>query len=144
MRSILLAASLLGAATFVVASPIDAASTDGTITLAAKSAAVGVGWTWGSGALHWNGHTYSFSVKGLNIAAVGYSKVVSHGVVHNLKHLHDFDGTYGSSTGAATLGKGIEGQALINTNGVEILINGTTKGAALSGSVDGIQLALNH
>lgn len=144
MRSILLAACLFSAAAFVTQAPTEAASTSGTITLTATSAAVGVGYTWGNGVLHWNGHTYGFAVKGLNVAAVGYSKVVAHGVVHHLKHLHDFDGTYGSSTGEATLGNGIAGQALANTNGVEILINGTTRGAKLSGSVDGIQLTLNH
>ena len=39
--------------------------------------------------------------------------------------------------------KGVQGQALANSNGVEIEINGTTRGAKLSGSVDGIQLTLN-
>ena len=144
MRSILFAASLLGAAGFVSATPVDAASTSGTISLSATSAAVGVGYTWGNGVLHWNGHTYRFSVKGLNVAAVGYSKVMARGVVRHLTHLHDFDGTYGSSTGEATAGKGIVGQALANSNGVEILINGTSRGAKLSGSVDGVQLTLNQ
>lgn len=144
MRSILLAACLLGGAAFVTQASTEAASTSGTVTLTATSAAVGVGYTWGNGSLRWNGHTYGFTVKGLNVAAVGYSKVVAHGVVRHLNHLHDFDGTYGSSTGEATLGNGIQGQALANTNGVEILVNGVTRGAKLSGSVDGIQLTLNH
>jgi len=119
-----------------------AAATDGTITLRAKSADVGVGWTWGDGVLHWRGHTYPFTVKGLNVAAVGYSSVVAHGTVHNLKTLHDFDGTYASSTGEATAGRGIAGQGLTNGNGVRIGINGSTKGARLSGSADGLELTL--
>lgn len=121
-----------------------AAATDGTITLTAKAADVGVGWTWGNGVLHWRGHTYPFSVKGLDIAAVGYSSVTAHGVVHNLKRLQDFDGTYAASTGEATVNKGIQGQALINSNGVRIEISGATKGARLSGAVNGIQLTLNQ
>lgn len=143
MRSLILAACLFGGVAILAEAPAQAASTDGTITLSATSAAVGVGYTWGSGVLHWHGHAYTLSVKGLNVAAVGYSKVVSHGVVRHLKNLHDFDGTYGSSTGEATLVKGVQGQALANSNGVEIEINGTTRGAKLSGSVDGIQLTLN-
>ncbi len=119
-----------------------AAGTDGRITLRAKSADVGVGWTWGNGVLHWHGHNYPFTVKGLNVAAVGYSTVDAHGVVHNLQHLHDFDGTYASSTGSVTVDKGIEGEALVNGNGVQIDISGATKGARLSGSVDGIELKL--
>lgn len=143
MRAFLLAASLFSGAALLAQAPAQAATTDGTITLTATSAAVGVGFTWGRGVLHWHGHNYTFSVNGLNVAAVGYSKVVAHGQVHHLAHLHDFDGTYGSSTGEATLVNGIEGQALANTNGVEIEIKGTTRGAKLSGSVDGIQLKLN-
>jgi hypothetical protein len=80
----------------------------------------------------------------LNIAAVGFSTVEAHGVVHNLRNLHDFDGTYASSTGEATLDKGIEGEALVNGNKVQIDISGTTKGARLSGSVDGIELKLTR
>ena len=126
------------------AQPAMAAGTDGTITLRAKCADVGVGWTWGNGVLHWRGHNYPFTVKGLNVAAVGYSTVDAHGVVHNLQHLHDFDGTYASSTGSVTVNKGIEGEALVNGNGVQIDISGTTKGARLSGSVDGIELKLTR
>jgi len=140
-RRALLGAAFLALAALPVA-PASAAATDGTITLRAKSADVGVGWTWGDGVLHWHGHTYPFTVKGLNVAAVGYSSVVAHGTVHNLKNLHDFDGTYASSTGEATAGQGIAGQALTNANGVRIGINGPTKGARLSGSADGIQLTL--
>ena len=121
-----------------------AAATDGTITITAKSADLGVGWTWGGGVLHWGGHNYRFSVKGLDIAAVGFSTVVAHGVVHDLKHLHDFDGTYAASTGEATVSKGVEGQALVNDNGVRIEMSGATKGARLSGAVNGIQLTLSR
>ena len=130
------------AAVSLSAQPATAAATDATITFHAKSADVGVGWTWGNGYLHWHGHNYPFTVKGLNVAAVGYSTVDAHGVVHNLKNLHDFDGTYASSTGSVTVNKGVEGEALVNSNGVQIDISGATKGARLSGSVDGIQVKL--
>lgn len=126
------------------AQPSMAAAADGTITIHAKSADLGVGWSWGNGILHWHGHSYPFTVKGLNVAAVGYSAVDAHGVVRNLSRLHDFDGTYAASTGEATVNRGVEGQALVNGNGVQIDISGTTKGARLSGSVDGIQLRLTR
>jgi hypothetical protein len=132
------------AALGLASQPARAAATDGTITITAKSADVGVGWTWGNGVLRWHGHRYPFSVKGLDVAAVGYSRVTAHGVVHNLKTLRDFDGTYAASTGEATVNKGIQGQALINSNNVQIEISGATKGARLSGAVNGIQLTLNQ
>ncbi len=140
-RRALVAAAFLAVAALPVAQAT-AAATDGTITFRAKSADVGVGWTWGDGTLHWRGHSYPFTVKGLNVAAVGYSSVVAHGTVRNLKNLHDFDGTYAASTGEATVGKGLAGEGLINGNGVRIAINGSTKGARLSGSADGIELTL--
>ncbi len=132
----------LSAVTALPAIAATSSATDGTITLRAKSADVGIGWTWGDGTLHWRGHSYPFTVKGLNVAAVGYSSVVAHGKVQNLKNLHDFDGTYAASTGEATVGRGIAGQALINGNGVRIAINGATKGARLSGSANGLELTL--
>jgi hypothetical protein len=137
-------------ASLAVAATPAAAATDpgapgkpvGTVTIVAKSADVGVGFTWGDGVLHYAGHDYHFSVKGVNVAAVGYSKVIGHGRVYNLHHLHDFDGTYGAATGEATLVNGIGGQWLKNGNGVEIRVDDVTKGARLSGAADGIELKL--
>ena len=114
----------------------------GTIDMVAKGAAVGVGYTWGDGVLRFAGHRYPFSVNGVTIADVGYSKVSGHGRVYNLKRAQDFSGTYLASTGEATLGNGIGGQILRNANGVEIRVDQITRGARLQGSADGITLTL--
>ncbi len=114
----------------------------GKLTLTATSAAVGVGYTWGDGTLIFQGATHHFSVQGLSVAAVGYSKIVGHGRVYNLKKLADFSGNYVAATGEATLVNGLGGQILKNANGVEIRIDEVTKGAKLSGSADGIKLTL--
>ncbi len=53
--------------------------------------------------------------------------MIGHGRVYNLKHLHDFDGTYGAANGEATLGNGIGGRYLKNGNGVELRIDDITK-----------------
>ena len=115
----------------------------GHVTITAKAADVGIGFTWGDGVLRYKGRDYHFSVKGVDIAAVGYSKVVGHGRVYNLKHLHDFDGTYGAVNGEATLGNGLGGRYLKNGNGVELRIDDVTKGARLSGGGQGIELTLS-
>ena len=120
-----------------VSGPIDA-----TITLEAKGAALGVGYTWGDGTLHYNRKAYPFSVSGVTVADVGYSKVVGHGRVYNLHKLSDFSGVYAASTGEATVGNGIGGKVLINGNGVQIRVDEITKGARLQGSADGIKLTL--
>jgi hypothetical protein len=115
---------------------------DGFVTIRAHSADVGVGYTWGDGILTFHGRHYPFTVKGVDVAAVGYSTVVGRGRVYNLHRLSDFTGTYAASTGEATLVNGLGGQILVNGTGVQLRIDDITKGARLSGSADGIQLTL--
>lgn len=115
-----------------------------TMTLVAKGAAVGIGYTWGDGTLVYHGVTHHFSVQGITVADVGYSRIVGHGRVYGLKKLSDFSGTYAAATGEATLVNGIGGQILQNGNGVQIRVDDVTKGARLSGSADGIKLTLTR
>ena len=136
------AASLLAAPALAASDPGVKGPVVGTVTITAKSANIGVGWSWGDGVLHFHHHSYAFSVHGLNVAAVGFSTVVGHGRVYNLKNLHDFDGTYYESHGEATLGTGIGGSLLVNGNGVQLRVNDVTKGAQLAGSASGIELTL--
>lgn len=148
MRMAAFASSLvLGAATFAV--PAVAAQDPGTsgrpaglVTIVAKAADIGVGYTWGDGILKYHGHTYHFGVKGVDVAAVGFSKVVGHGRVYHLNSLHDFNGTYAAANGEATLGNGLGGRILKNGNGVEIRIDDVSKGARLAGAAQGIELTL--
>ncbi len=114
----------------------------GTISLQAKAAAVGVGFTWGDGILTFHGHRYPFEVKGITIVDVGFSRLSGRGRVYNLKKVEDFSGIYAASTGEATLGRGLAGQVLVNSAGVQLRIDNVTRGARLSGSADGIQLTL--
>lgn len=114
----------------------------GTILLSAQGAAAGVGYTWGDGVLRYGGRSHHFTVSGVTIADVGYSKVTGRGRVYHLKRLQDFSGTYAAATGEATLVNGIGGQVLRNSNGVEIRVDQTTRGARLQGSADGITLTL--
>ncbi len=114
----------------------------GTITLSATGAAAGVGYTWGDGTLTFHGHRYPFSVNGITVADVGFSRISGHGRVYHLRRLQDFSGTYAAATGEATVGRGVAGQVLQNANGVQIRIDDVTRGARLQGSADGIQLTL--
>ena len=142
-----LAAFAAGVA-FAVATPVLAAdpgvnsAPDGTVTIYAKSANLGVGWSWGDGVLHYQHHTYHFSISGLNVAAVGYSTLTGHGRVYGLHHLHDFDGTYFQSHGEVTAGRGVGGSLYANGNGVQLRVDDVTHGAQLAGSGSGIQFKL--
>ena len=136
------AALALAAPAAVAADPGVNSAPVGTVTIYAKSANLGVGWSWGDGVLHFGHHSYRFSISGLNVAAVGYSTLTGHGRVYNLHHLHDFDGTYYQSHGEATVGKGIGGSLYVNGNGVQIRVDDVTHGAQLAGSASGIEFHL--
>ncbi|MBF0861903.1 hypothetical protein HKD22_07260 [Gluconobacter kanchanaburiensis] len=146
-RGIALAALLFG--TGLAAAPtVHAADTLGTpvghVTLSARSADVGIGYTWGDGTLTYGHQTYHFKVTGANIAAVGYSALKAEGTVYNLKHLHDFDGSYGALAGEATLDKGLGGAVLTNSNGVRIKIETATQGARLAAGAQGLTFTLSR
>ena len=108
----------------------------------ARGAAVGVGYTWGDGILTYGGRKYPFTVNGVTVADVGFSRVTGRGRVYNLHRLQDFSGTYAARPGEATVGTGLGGQVLQNANGVQIRIDQVTRGARLQGSADGITLTL--
>ena len=142
--------AMLALVAAVLAVPVAASAKDpgisspvtGTIVLSAKGAGVGVGYTWGDGLLRFHGKNYPFSVQGVTIADVGFSKISGRGRVYHLKRVEDFSGTYAAATGEATLVNGVSGQVLQNANGVQIRIDNVTRGARLQGSADGIKLTL--
>ncbi|MGD7069310.1 hypothetical protein [Acetobacter sp. AAB5] len=138
------AAALAASASFIpVAHAEDAmGSPTATVTITARSADLGVGYTWGGGRLRYGGKTYKFSITGGTIAAVGYSKIEGKGTVYNLHRLSDFNGTYGAAHGEATLGQGLGGAVLENKNGVRIKIETISQGARLAGSAQGLTLTL--
>ncbi len=124
------------------ADPAQPGAVDGTVVLSSNAVAVGIGYEWGGGVLHYHGHQYHFTVKGLSVADVGVAKVRAHGRVYGLHKIADFSGTYAAATGEATVGEGLGGQALKNGNGVELRLDQVTKGARLTGSGGGVQIAL--
>lgn len=113
-----------------------------TLTISAKGAAAGIGYTWGDGALRYGNRTYNFTINGVTVADVGFSRITGRGRVYNLHRLQDFSGTYAAATGEATLVNGLGGQILRNTKGVEIRVDQVTTGARLQGSANGITLTL--
>lgn len=138
-------AAMLAAVPALAQQRVDPGTTgpvSGTVVITAQGAAAGIGYTWGDGALRYGGRTYRFSVSGVTVADVGYSKITGRGRVYNLKRLQDFSGTYAAATGEATLVNGLGGQVLKNGNGVEIRVDQVTRGARLQGSADGIKLTL--
>jgi len=115
---------------------------DGTIELSGGSVAVGIGYSWGSGKLVFQGKQYPLKVEGLSIADVGVSDYTATGSVYNLKKLEDFEGTYAAVTAGATVGGGVSGAVMRNQNGVLIQLSATRQGLQFTLAPAGIKLSL--
>ncbi len=112
----------------------------GEVTIEAKQVAAGVGWTWGAGTLKFKGKTYHFDIKGLNVAAVGISKIKAKGDVYNLTAPTDLAGTYLTAGAGAAVIKGKAGLVMRNDKGVVINLLSDQTGVQLSLGSDGLKI----
>ena len=115
---------------------------DGTIELSGGSVAVGIGYSWGSGKLVFQGKTYPLKVQGVSIVDVGASDYTATGSVHNLKRLEDFAGNYTAATAGATVAAGASATILKNQNGVIIKLSATRQGLQFTLAPEGIKISL--
>src|SRR5512145_589738 len=92
----------------------------GTLTLSERSVALGVGYSWGSGVLTYQGKEHRFSVEGLSVAEVGVREIEATGTVYQLTKLEDFNGTYAAVGAEAVVGGGAGVTTMRNQNGVVI------------------------
>jgi hypothetical protein len=115
---------------------------DAYLELSEGSVAVGIGYSWGSGTLIYQGKKYPVEVKGLSVIDVGVTKVEAFGKVYGLKQLEDFNGNYTSATAEGTLGGGAGATKMKNQKGVVIDLFTKTKGLNLKLAPSGISLKL--
>ena len=115
---------------------------DATLRFTTDSIAIGVGYSWGSGVLHYKGKDYPFNVAGVSVLDIGASKASVVGKVYNLKKLEDFNGSYTAGAAGATIGGGGGAAIAQNQNGVKITLTGTSRGLKLNLSADGVKLQL--
>ncbi len=115
---------------------------DAYLELSEGSVAVGIGYSWGSGTLTYQGKKYPVEVKGLSVIDVGVTKATAFGKVYGLKKLEDFNGNYTSATAEGTLGGGAGATKMKNQKGVMIDLFSTTKGLNLKLAPSGISLKL--
>ncbi|AQS86461.1 MAG: hypothetical protein ABF876_03670 [Acetobacter aceti] len=134
-------AATLSAATYLAAPAMaaDALGTpSATLTIKTKSADVGVGYTWGDARVTFHKKVYHYKVTGGEIAAVGFSELVSKGTVYNLHNIADMEGSFAVTSGEATLGEGLGGALLENKHGVRLKLESDAKGARLSAGAGGL------
>lgn len=127
---------------WTAAAHAEPATADATFKLSGGSIAVGVGYSWGSGRLMYQGKEYKVTVSGLSIGGVGYSSIEASGNVYNLRSLHDFDGNYTLLSSGVTAGAGAGVIAMSNPNGVSIELTSRTQGLELSLAGGGVDLEI--
>jgi hypothetical protein len=115
---------------------------DAKATFSGGSVAAGVGFTWGSGTLTFQGKSYPFTIHGLSVADVGIAKIDGSGDVFNLRNVADFAGTYVAAGAGVTIAGGGSVAALENQNGVIVHFHSTTEGLKLNLSASGVSVSL--
>jgi len=117
---------------------------DATVKLKEGSIAAGIGFSWGSGTLHYKGKTYPLSVTGLSVGSVGIDKATASGKVFGLKDIKNFDGIYTAVDAGATAAGGGSAAVMKNQNGVRIELLSTTQGVSLTLAAEGVSLKIKH
>ena len=115
---------------------------DATVKFSGGSVSVGIGYSWGSGTLMYQGKEYPITVDGLSVVAVGATSVTASGEVYHLKKLEDLNGNYTAATASATLGGGAGGTAMQNQAGVVIRLVSTTQGLDFKLAASGVKISL--
>lgn len=114
----------------------------GTLEISSKTIAIGIGVSWGSGTLKFEGKEYKFKVDGLSVVDLGISSVSAAGDVYNLKSVSDFAGTYSGGGAAVAVAGGAGVQELTNQNGVKIKIKSKTQGVQLKLAPEGMKIEM--
>lgn len=122
------------------AAPPLPAVADATITLTARSAAVGVGFVWGAGTLEFQGQRYPVRIDGMGIGAAGLASVTARGAVYHLQQLDDLNGQFTALGAGVEIGRGANRLRMRNAKGVVIDVTAEGKGIQLGIGPRGITL----
>ena len=114
----------------------------GKITVEGKSVAIGIGFSWGSGTLTFQGREYPISMTGLTLISAGVTSSTITGDVYNLKNIADFSGKYVAGKAGITVAGGASGVAAKNSKGVSIRLASTQTGVDFTLGPEGITFKL--
>jgi hypothetical protein len=122
--------------------PVSAQVPDAVIELSGASVAAGVGSSWGSGTLIFQGKRYPLKTSGFTLASVGVVEYAAVGSVTGLKRVPDIDGVYTAVPAGTTVAGGTSTTAIENQNGVTIQMTSTTEGVSLMPATEGVRIVL--
>lgn len=134
----------LGVATSAFAAQAAQEKPDATIDFSGGTFALGIGFSWGGGTLHYKGKDYPIKVSGMSLGKVGATKATARGNVYNLKHLRDFDGNYTSTGVGMTLAGGRSATAMKNQHGVKVAAYSTTRGLDVTIGGAGVDMSIKR
>ena len=141
-RKCLCSLVLLTALVFSVAGIASAEEASGTVTIETKSVAIGIGFSWGDGVLHFQGKDYPFRIKGLSVVDAGVSTISAKGNVYHLVRVEDFPGTFTAVEAGISLGGGAGAQSMENQYGVVMELTSTKAGIKVKLAAEGLKLQM--
>jgi hypothetical protein len=115
----------------------------GSIVIEETQAMLIIGGSYGGGTLNFQGDSYPFKARGLKLGGIGIHKIHLTGDVYKLEEAEDFSGTYFTAEAGITVGKGVGGFWLQNSQGVTIHLKASAEGLALAIGIEGMELTLN-
>jgi hypothetical protein len=104
----------------------------GSVSVDMTSVAAGVGASWGSGVLKFQGQSHLFKIDGLSVGNVGISTINAVGNVYNMTSLSQFAGNYAAVGAGVTLAGGVAGLKMQNQSGVIINLYAVQQGVQLN------------
>lgn len=104
----------------------------GTVSIDLTGVGIGLGVSWGSGSLRFEGKSYPFSIEGLRVGDVGISTQRAVGTVYNLRDVADFSGKYAAVGAGMTVAGGMAGLTMQNQRGVVIDLYSVQQGVQLN------------
>jgi hypothetical protein len=113
-----------------------------TIEFSGGSVAAGIGFTWGSGTLIFDGKEYPVKVNGLTIVHVGASGYSASGIVYHLTKLSDIEGVYRSASAGVAVAGGATATTMKNDHAVVIEMTATHTGLNLQLGPEGVTISL--
>lgn len=114
----------------------------GSISIDMTSVAAGIGASWGSGVLRFQGKQYPFKITGLSVGNVGISTITAVGNVYNMNNVSQFPGNYAAVGAGVTLAGGIAGLKMQNQSGVIIDVYAVQQGVQLNVGPQGFDISL--
>jgi len=129
----------------MASSVVAAKKPDATIQFDIVRAGLVVGFSGGSGTLHYKGKDYPITIGGVSLGAtIGASKAELVGEVYNLKQVEDIEGIYAAGKAGVAVAAGEKHAHLKNSKDVEIMVKGKQVGLEFSLDLNGLEVKLKQ